>query len=74
MKQVTLKRWAKINLDPPVSIGTLRGWAKRGCFNPAARKMGRDWRVPENAEYREPKPDPEPGSIDQKIRAIIDGD
>lgn len=55
MKLITLEKWAEANLDPAPSPATLRMWARTNRFDPPAQKVGRCYRVDENARYCEPE-------------------
>lgn len=55
MKLVTLEKWAEAHLDPVPSPATLRMWARTSRFDPPAQKVGRCYRVDENARYCEPE-------------------
>lgn len=55
MKLITLEKWAESHLDPAPSPATLRMWARTNRFDPPAQKVGRCYRVDENARYCEPE-------------------
>lgn len=55
MKLTTLEKWAEAHLDPVPSPATLRMWARTNRFDPPAQKVGRCYRVDENARYCEPE-------------------
>ena len=50
-KEIPLKTWAERNFDPPPSSITLRRWARDCWIFPIPRKIGRDWRVREDARF-----------------------
>jgi len=50
-KKITLQAWAAKNFDPPPSLYTLRKWARDCWIWPLPEKVGRDWRVEEDAKF-----------------------
>lgn len=51
-KWLTLERWAESRFpENAPHIGTLRRWARDGKIQPAPKKHGRSYYVPETAEY-----------------------
>lgn len=49
-KLIPVTTWSEARHDPPKPISTLRRWCRDGRI-PGARREGREWRVPSNAEY-----------------------
>jgi len=43
--------WNAARFSPPVSAQILRRWCRQGRI-PGAIRVGREWRVPADAEYR----------------------
>ncbi|MFW5397689.1 MAG: excisionase-like protein [Candidatus Accumulibacter regalis] len=56
-KLIPAATWAAARMDPPPSGQMLRRWCRAGKI-PGAVRMGREWRVPADAEYCA-KPEPE---------------
>lgn len=51
-RRVKLKEWAELmKLDPPPAEKTLRRWARDCWIHPPPVKVGRDWRVDEDARF-----------------------
>jgi predicted site-specific integrase-resolvase len=51
MKWITLTEWAEmLSINP--HINTLTSWARNGHI-PGAKKFGRVWLVPRDAEYQQ---------------------
>jgi hypothetical protein len=48
-----LMDWAKTKFTKVPHINTLRNWVNNGLISPRPKKMGRDWYVKPNAEYRD---------------------
>lgn len=49
---IPLEDWARLHFNPIPSRHILRNWAKSGQLHPPAIKVGRQWRVEDNAEFR----------------------
>ena len=49
---VIITDWAKNNFDPPPKKRLLLTWARTGQIIPTPVKVGRDWYVDENAQYK----------------------
>lgn len=49
-KLIPVGDWSAARHNPPKSQITLRRWCREGKISGAVRE-GREWRVPENAEY-----------------------
>lgn len=52
MMQVTLEKWAAAKLSPAPAKRTLQRWAREGKSVPVPKKIGRNYYVQEDAEYR----------------------
>jgi hypothetical protein len=50
-KQITLQAWASARFDPPPSAKTLRRWARDCWIFPVPQKVGREYRVDEDARF-----------------------
>lgn len=50
-RYVPLTEWSRRKFDPPPSIRTLRQWARSGRIHPSPIRLGRQYRVKEDAEY-----------------------
>ena len=50
-KEITLKAWAASRFDPAPGAKTLQRWARNCWIFPVPRKVGRDWRVREDAKF-----------------------
>jgi hypothetical protein len=50
-KLIPVTHWSAARHDPPKPAVTLRRWCGEGKI-PGAVKVGREWRVPSDAEYR----------------------
>lgn len=50
VKLIPVTAWSSARHDPPKPVSTLRRWCRDGRI-PGARREGREWRVPANAEY-----------------------
>lgn len=48
-KKIPVATWAQAHYDPPPSDYVLRKWCRDGEFWPPAEKVGKEWRVFENA-------------------------
>ena len=65
---ITLDQWNAALFNSRYSRNTLRAWARNGCINPPAEKVGRDWLVEQDAQYRKPKKPVEiPDNVDMSI-------
>ena len=52
-KLIPVSEWAKQNFEVRIPHpNTLRRWIHEGRIYPEARKVGKNWFVPSNAEYR----------------------
>lgn len=49
-KLIPVTTWSAARHDPPKPASTLRRWCRDGRI-PGARREGREWRVPADAEY-----------------------
>ncbi len=49
-KLIPVTAWSEARHDPPKPVTTLRRWCRDGRI-PGARREGREWRVPADAEY-----------------------
>lgn len=56
-KLIPATTWASARMDPPPSGQMLRRWCRDGKI-PGAVRMGREWRVPADAEYCATAPAP----------------
>jgi len=50
-KLIPVGDWSAARHKPPKPAATLRRWCREGKISGAVRE-GREWRVPEDAEYR----------------------
>lgn len=50
MKLIPITTWAATRYDPPPSAFVLRKWCRDGEIYPAPERVGREWRVMENAK------------------------
>lgn len=50
-KKVTLRAWAESRFDPPPCNNTLRAWARNLWVYPYPEKVGREYRVVEDAIF-----------------------
>ena len=66
-KLIPATTWAAARMDPPPSGQILRRWCRAGKI-PGAVRMGREWRVPANAEYCATAP-----AKDTKLMELIYG-
>lgn len=48
-KKIPLAVWAAKRYDPPPSPFILRKWCRDGEISPPPERVGREWRVSENA-------------------------
>ncbi len=55
MKLITLQQWNDALFGGRYTLNTLRAWARSGCISPAPQKVGKDWMVLEQSQYRKPK-------------------
>lgn len=55
-KLITLEEWDRLTFSKPHSLSTLRAWARSGNIVPRPRKIGRQYFVPQTAEYVEKRP------------------
>ncbi|WP_036233651.1 excisionase [Marinobacterium litorale] len=72
MQWLTLQEWDERRYAKPHSPVTLRKWASKGLFQPAARKVGREWLVREDATYC--PPDNTTANLLRRAEAMIDHD
>lgn len=56
MKLITLQQWNEHLFGGRYTINTLRAWARDGNIHPAPIKIGKDWMVTADAEYRKRTP------------------
>lgn len=54
MSGITLEEWDRRKFDPPHSVSTLRAWARTGRIYPQPERVGREYRVQEDAIYVSP--------------------
>ncbi|KFB66303.1 MAG: Excisionase-like protein [Candidatus Accumulibacter vicinus] len=50
-KLIPVAHWSAARFDPPASAQMLRRWCRQGKI-PGAVRIGREWRVPVDAEYQ----------------------
>lgn len=50
-KKITLQAWAEARYDPVPSAKTLRRWARDCWIFPIPQKVGREYRVDEDARF-----------------------
>jgi hypothetical protein len=50
-KEITLKAWASPRFDPVPTDKTLQRWARDCWIFPIPRKVGKHWRVREDARF-----------------------
>jgi predicted site-specific integrase-resolvase len=50
-KLIPVADWSSARFDPPASAQMLRRWCRQGRI-PGAVRIGREWRVPADAEYQ----------------------
>jgi aminopeptidase N len=68
MNLITLQQWNDLLFNGRYTINTLRSWARKGHIYPAPVKIGRDWMVTAQSQYRKPaKPVTMPAGVDMAI-------